>query len=85
MCALLETARGGLSAFTTLPFVMPRLTPDQRLVCEGRKGINRKGWRGKEGKDSEERIARKGWRGKDGDESICFKKGWRGKEGKDSE
>ena len=21
----------GLSAFTTLPFVMPRLTPDQRL------------------------------------------------------
>ena len=29
----------------------------------------RKGWRGKEGKDSEVRTARKGWRGKEGKDS----------------
>ena len=29
----------------------------------------RKGWQGKEGKDSEVRIARKGWRGKGGKDS----------------
>ena len=28
-----------------------------------------KGWRGKEGKDSEERTARRGWRGKEGKDS----------------
>ena len=30
---------------------------------------DRKGWRGKGWKDSEERIARKGWRGKEGKDS----------------
>ena len=29
----------------------------------------RKGWRGKEGKDSEVRMARKGWRGKEAKDS----------------
>ena len=29
----------------------------------------RKGWRGKEGKDIEVRMARKGWRGKEGKNS----------------
>ena len=29
----------------------------------------RKGWRGKEGKDSEKRTANKGWRGMEGKES----------------
>ena len=29
----------------------------------------RKGWRGKEGKDGEVKIARKGWRGNDGKDS----------------
>ena len=60
---------------------MPRLIPDQRLVCEGRKG--REGQRAKDGDESlcfrkkgKERMVRKereGQRGKDNEERKARK------------